>query len=66
MSVIVRHPETGQITLYCKGADTILFERLHPHCKELMETTKKHLAVSSNEGHGPPSHFIIPVSVGIC
>uniref|UniRef100_A0AAR2LR36 Phospholipid-transporting ATPase n=1 Tax=Pygocentrus nattereri TaxID=42514 RepID=A0AAR2LR36_PYGNA len=28
MSVIVRTPE-GRIRLYCKGADTVLFERLH-------------------------------------
>uniref|UniRef100_A0AAY4APN7 Phospholipid-transporting ATPase n=1 Tax=Denticeps clupeoides TaxID=299321 RepID=A0AAY4APN7_9TELE len=29
MSVIVRNPE-GRIRLYCKGADTVLFDRLHP------------------------------------
>uniref|UniRef100_A0A8C4FBA0 Phospholipid-transporting ATPase n=1 Tax=Dicentrarchus labrax TaxID=13489 RepID=A0A8C4FBA0_DICLA len=29
MSVIVRNPE-GRIRLYCKGADTVLLERLHP------------------------------------
>ena len=27
MSVVVRDPE-GRITLYCKGADTVIFERL--------------------------------------
>ena len=46
MSVIVRHPDTGTITLYCKGADTIMFERLHPDCKDLMDTTLTHLGVS--------------------
>uniref|UniRef100_A0A8C2H6M6 Phospholipid-transporting ATPase n=1 Tax=Cyprinus carpio TaxID=7962 RepID=A0A8C2H6M6_CYPCA len=32
MSVIVRNPE-GKLSLYCKGADTIIYERLHPSCK---------------------------------
>lgn len=65
MSVIVRHPETGQITLYCKGADTILFERLHPDCKELMETTQKHLGVRWWEWL--PHPFVNLVScIGIC
>uniref|UniRef100_A0AAX7UME4 Phospholipid-transporting ATPase n=1 Tax=Astatotilapia calliptera TaxID=8154 RepID=A0AAX7UME4_ASTCA len=36
MSVIVRSPE-GKLTLYCKGADTMIFERLHPSCNKLME-----------------------------
>uniref|UniRef100_A0AAQ5YJN0 Phospholipid-transporting ATPase n=1 Tax=Amphiprion ocellaris TaxID=80972 RepID=A0AAQ5YJN0_AMPOC len=31
MSVIVRSPD-GRITLFCKGADTIIYERLHPSC----------------------------------
>uniref|UniRef100_A0AAQ4S0Y4 ATPase phospholipid transporting 8B2 n=1 Tax=Gasterosteus aculeatus aculeatus TaxID=481459 RepID=A0AAQ4S0Y4_GASAC len=35
MSVIVRDPE-GRICLYCKGADTVLLERLHPCEQELM------------------------------
>uniref|UniRef100_A0A8C1IE80 Phospholipid-transporting ATPase n=1 Tax=Cyprinus carpio TaxID=7962 RepID=A0A8C1IE80_CYPCA len=33
MSVIVRNPE-GKLSLYCKGADTIIYERLHPSCSE--------------------------------
>uniref|UniRef100_A0A8C1S1A8 Phospholipid-transporting ATPase n=1 Tax=Cyprinus carpio TaxID=7962 RepID=A0A8C1S1A8_CYPCA len=36
MSVIVRNPE-GKLSLYCKGADTIIYERLHPSCSELMK-----------------------------
>uniref|UniRef100_A0A671TAZ2 Phospholipid-transporting ATPase n=1 Tax=Sinocyclocheilus anshuiensis TaxID=1608454 RepID=A0A671TAZ2_9TELE len=36
MSVIVRSPE-GKLTLYCKGADTIIYERLHPSSSKLME-----------------------------
>uniref|UniRef100_A0A672J8F1 Phospholipid-transporting ATPase n=1 Tax=Salarias fasciatus TaxID=181472 RepID=A0A672J8F1_SALFA len=45
MSVIVRSPE-GRIRLYCKGADTVLLERLH-HCnQELTAVTSDHLNVS--------------------
>ncbi|XP_013865152.1 phospholipid-transporting ATPase ID isoform X2 [Austrofundulus limnaeus] len=42
MSVIVRNPE-GRIRLYCKGADTVLLERLHPSNLELMTVTSDHL-----------------------
>lgn len=41
----VRSPE-GRLTLYCKGADTIVFERLHPSCQKLKEVTTSHLNVS--------------------
>uniref|UniRef100_A0A4W5K5F2 Phospholipid-transporting ATPase n=1 Tax=Hucho hucho TaxID=62062 RepID=A0A4W5K5F2_9TELE len=33
MSVIVRNP-AGHIKLYCKGADTIIFDRLDPHSQQ--------------------------------
>uniref|UniRef100_A0AAQ4P7E0 Phospholipid-transporting ATPase n=1 Tax=Gasterosteus aculeatus aculeatus TaxID=481459 RepID=A0AAQ4P7E0_GASAC len=36
MSVIVRSPE-GKLRLYCKGADTIVYERLHQSCGKLMD-----------------------------
>ncbi|KAK6315898.1 hypothetical protein J4Q44_G00134220 [Coregonus suidteri] len=49
MSVIVRSPE-GKITLYCKGADTIIFERLNPSCSNLMEVTTEHLNEYAGEG----------------
>ncbi|XP_030004214.1 phospholipid-transporting ATPase ID [Sphaeramia orbicularis] len=49
MSVIVRSPE-GKLTLYCKGADTIIYERLHPSCSKLMEVTTKHLNEYAGEG----------------
>ncbi|XP_069766869.1 phospholipid-transporting ATPase ID isoform X2 [Narcine bancroftii] len=49
MSVIVRNPE-GQIRLYSKGADTILFERLHPSNEELMCLTSDHLSEFAGEG----------------
>uniref|UniRef100_A0A8C1AU51 Phospholipid-transporting ATPase n=1 Tax=Cyprinus carpio carpio TaxID=630221 RepID=A0A8C1AU51_CYPCA len=42
MSVIVRSPE-GKLTLFCKGADTIIYERLHPSSSKLMEVTTEHL-----------------------
>ncbi|CAB1334602.1 unnamed protein product [Coregonus sp. 'balchen'] len=38
----VRNPE-GRIRLYCKGADTLLFERLHPSNHHLMNITTDHL-----------------------
>ncbi|CAM4528908.1 unnamed protein product [Lepidochelys kempii] len=49
MSVIVQSPD-GQIKLYCKGADTILFERLHPSNEELMSLTSNHLEEFAGEG----------------
>lgn len=41
-SLPVRNPE-GKIRLYCKGADTILLDRLHPSTQELLNTTTDHL-----------------------
>nr|XP_057919997.1 phospholipid-transporting ATPase ID-like [Doryrhamphus excisus] len=49
MSVIVRNPE-GKLTLYCKGADTIIFERLQPSCNKLMGTTSEHLNEYAGDG----------------
>ncbi|KAK9408713.1 phospholipid-transporting ATPase ID-like [Crotalus adamanteus] len=49
MSVIVRNPR-GELTLYCKGADTILYKLLHPSCKELEEETTEHLDEFAGEG----------------
>ncbi|KAG5835133.1 hypothetical protein ANANG_G00268910 [Anguilla anguilla] len=49
MSVIVRNPE-GRLTLYCKGADTIVYERLHPSCSKLMDVTTEHLNEYAGEG----------------
>lgn len=42
----VRSPE-GNLSLYCKGADTIIYERLHQSCSKLMDVTTEHLNVSS-------------------
>ncbi|KAM9352340.1 putative phospholipid-transporting ATPase IM [Symphorus nematophorus] len=49
MSVIVRNPQ-GQIKLYSKGADTIIFERLDPSSEDLMYTTSEHLNEFAGEG----------------
>uniref|UniRef100_A0A8C6UTC7 Phospholipid-transporting ATPase n=1 Tax=Neogobius melanostomus TaxID=47308 RepID=A0A8C6UTC7_9GOBI len=49
MSVIVRDPE-GKITLFCKGADTIIYERLHPSCDKLMKITTQHLNEYAGDG----------------
>ncbi|CAH2274037.1 probable phospholipid-transporting ATPase IM isoform X1 [Pelobates cultripes] len=49
MSVIVRNPD-GHIKLYCKGADTILFERLDASSEELMFVTSDHLNEFAGEG----------------
>ncbi|NWW32479.1 AT8B2 ATPase, partial [Panurus biarmicus] len=49
MSVIVRSPE-GKIRLYCKGADTILLERLHAVNQDLTSITTDHLNEYAGEG----------------
>lgn len=42
----VRSPE-GKLRLYCKGADTIVYERLHQSCGKLMDVTTEHMNVSN-------------------
>ncbi|KAA0703813.1 Phospholipid-transporting ATPase ID [Triplophysa tibetana] len=49
MSVIVRSPK-GRLILYCKGADTMIYERLHPSCSKIMEVTTEHLNEYAGEG----------------
>ncbi|XP_056143015.1 phospholipid-transporting ATPase ID [Lampris incognitus] len=49
MSVIVRNPD-GRIRLYCKGADTVLLDRLHPSNQELMNITSDHLNEYAADG----------------
>lgn len=44
MSTIVRNPE-GQIKLYCKGADTVIMERLGKN-QQYVEKTLVHLEAS--------------------
>ncbi len=45
MSTIIRTPQ-GQIKLYTKGADTVIYERLAPK-QEFSEPTLVHLEVRS-------------------
>ncbi|XP_050618242.1 phospholipid-transporting ATPase FetA-like [Macaca thibetana thibetana] len=49
MSVIVRTPE-DRIMLFCKGADTIICELLHPSCSSLCDVTTEHLDDYASEG----------------
>ncbi|SPO00024.1 related to ATPase II [Cephalotrichum gorgonifer] len=50
MSVIVRMPD-GQIVLFCKGADSIIYSRLKKgEQKELRLTTAEHLEMFAREG----------------
>uniref|UniRef100_A0A8D1K5A6 Phospholipid-transporting ATPase n=1 Tax=Sus scrofa TaxID=9823 RepID=A0A8D1K5A6_PIG len=51
MSVIVRTPE-DRVMLFCKGADTILCQLLHPSCRSLKEVTMDHLDVSDFASDG--------------
>ncbi|XP_074058795.1 phospholipid-transporting ATPase IC isoform X1 [Macrotis lagotis] len=47
MSIIVRAPE-GNIRLYCKGADTVIYERLHP-MNPTKQETQDALDIFANE-----------------
>lgn len=49
MSVIVQDQD-DKIWLMCKGADSKIFERLHPDSNELMKITLEHLADYAHEG----------------
>ncbi|CAJ0958411.1 unnamed protein product [Ranitomeya imitator] len=47
MSVIVREP-SGNIRLYCKGADTVIYERLHPD-NPIKDSTQEALDIFASE-----------------
>eukprot|EP01132_Coremiostelium_polycephalum_P003717 gene3717-4630_t len=49
MSVIVR-TEQGQIRLYCKGADSVIFQRTEPGSKPLQIQTEQHLSNFASNG----------------
>ncbi|KAI0064385.1 phospholipid-translocating P-type ATPase [Artomyces pyxidatus] len=50
MSIIVRNPQ-GQIVLYCKGADSVIYERLAAnHDPELKAQTTKDMEAFANGG----------------
>lgn len=53
MSTVVRGPD-GKIKLYCKGADTVILERLAPS-QSYTEKTVVHLEVHADH-FPPPSH----------
>jgi phospholipid-translocating ATPase len=44
MSVILRR--NGQLRLYCKGADNVIYERLKTGSSEVKTKTQEHLNVS--------------------
>ncbi|UYV77865.1 ATP8B2 [Cordylochernes scorpioides] len=48
MSVIVR--EEGKINLYCKGADSVIFQHLHPDSAAVKLQTVQHLNKFAGEG----------------
>ena len=50
MSVICRNPLNGLITLYCKGADTVILARLRAGQDKLAGVTLKHLEEYANDG----------------
>ncbi|XP_056400681.1 phospholipid-transporting ATPase IC-like [Hyla sarda] len=47
MSIIVQEP-SGNIRLYCKGADTVIYERLHPD-NPIKDSTQEALDMFANE-----------------
>ncbi|XP_034247124.1 probable phospholipid-transporting ATPase IA isoform X6 [Thrips palmi] len=49
MSVIARTPD-NKIKLYCKGADTVIYERLSQSTQKAKEQTLKHLETFATEG----------------
>lgn len=50
MSVIVRRPD-GRVTLYCKGADSVIYARLRAdHDPWLKEQTSKDMEMFANNG----------------
>jgi len=49
MSVIVRTPD-GKIKLFCKGADTVIYERLAEDCNPHKDVTLEHLEDFAREG----------------
>jgi len=44
LQVIIKDKH-GDITLYCKGADSTVYERLSNDCEDLREATTLHLEV---------------------
>lgn len=49
MSIIARNSK-GEIKLYCKGADTVIYERLSPNGQSFSDLTLRHLEDFATEG----------------
>ena len=49
MSVIVRNP-AGDVMLYCKGADSVIFPRLRRNAVDYEEATLRHLESFAADG----------------
>src|SRR5712672_259277 len=62
MSTVVRGPD-GKIKLYCKGADTVILERLAPS-QPYTEKTVAHLEVHA--GHLHHSSTLNQLYLGLC
>uniref|UniRef100_A0A672SA95 Phospholipid-transporting ATPase n=1 Tax=Sinocyclocheilus grahami TaxID=75366 RepID=A0A672SA95_SINGR len=54
MSVVVRHPLTGEVVVYTKGADNVIMELAEAaedgFCREIMERTQRHLDQYARDG----------------
>ncbi|XP_011494339.1 PREDICTED: probable phospholipid-transporting ATPase VA isoform X2 [Ceratosolen solmsi marchali] len=52
MSIVVKHPRTGEIVLYCKGADSTILSALNSNEEESIITTKvrQHLHSYARQG----------------
>ena len=61
MSTVVRGPD-GRIKLYCKGADTVILERLGPN-QPYTDRTVAHLEVREGAMRPARAHALFP---GIC
>ena len=65
MSVIVLRPE-GDILLMCKGADSVIYERIDKNEKDsLLDITSEHLSSFANEGKFNQSCLSEIISVGL-
>uniref|UniRef100_A0A3Q1IQY6 Phospholipid-transporting ATPase n=1 Tax=Anabas testudineus TaxID=64144 RepID=A0A3Q1IQY6_ANATE len=50
MSVVVRHPLTGQVVVYTKGADSVIMDLAQDIYGHIREQTQKHLDSYAREG----------------
>lgn len=50
MSAIVKYPD-GKIVLFCKGADSVIYERLEDERPELQDFTSRHMDAFAQDGN---------------